>query len=93
MIDECFEQALRSANPLSALVSLAMQSLSQGENDVTILERFEIVRQALRQANREQDEYAVMDVMDFLVGWCSPHMQLPTNPTSQAAAPSSVTKG
>jgi hypothetical protein len=31
----------------------------------------------LRQADREADEDAITDVMDFLVGWCSPHMKLP----------------
>jgi hypothetical protein len=32
----------------------------------------------LRQAGREADEDMVMDVMDFLMGWCSPHMKLPS---------------
>ena len=37
----------------------------------------ERARQQLRQADRETEEDAVMDAMDFLVGWCSPHMKLP----------------
>jgi hypothetical protein len=36
-----------------------------------------IARQQLRQAASEAEEDAAMDVMDFLVGWCSPHMKLP----------------
>jgi hypothetical protein len=31
----------------------------------------------LRQDGRETDEDAVMDVFDFLTGWCSPHMRVP----------------
>jgi hypothetical protein len=36
-----------------------------------------IARQQLRQAASEAEEDTVMDVMDFLVGWCNPHMKLP----------------
>jgi hypothetical protein len=46
---------------------------------------FEKARQFLREADREKDEDAVMDVMDFLLGWCSPHMQLPPDPPSPSA--------
>jgi hypothetical protein len=35
------------------------------------------MRYLLRQLGRETEEDPVMDVMDFLVGWCSPHMKLP----------------
>jgi len=91
MVDECFEQALRSPHRLAALRSLAMQCLSQGQDKAAVFERFEKVRQALRLAKREQDEDAVMEVMDFLVGWCSPHMQLPPDPTGQPPNPSPAT--
>lgn len=62
--------------PVNELHSLALRLLSEGYNKTAILAEFEKVRQQLRQANREADEDAVMEVMDFLVGWCSPHMKL-----------------
>jgi hypothetical protein len=46
--------------------------------------------QFLREAGREKDEDAVMDVMDFLVGWCSPHMRLSTDSPTPSADPSAT---
>ena len=42
-----------------------------------VVEHFEEARQRLREADREAEEDVVMNVMDCLVGWCSPHMKLP----------------
>jgi hypothetical protein len=77
MIDPRIEQALRSSAPLHALRNLALRLLADGQTREAILDLFERARQQLRQTNRETEEDAVMDVMDFLVGWCSPHMKLP----------------
>lgn len=41
-----------------------------------LLEDFERVRAMLRERDEEEREDAVMEVMDFLYGWCSPHMKL-----------------
>ncbi len=79
--EELIEQALRSKEPVSELRSLAQRLLSQGQDQAAILALFERVRQRLRQESREADEDAVMDVMDFLTGWCSPHMKLFQNPS------------
>lgn len=40
-----------------------------------LLEDFERVRAVLREREEERED-AVMEVMDFLYGWCSPHMKL-----------------
>ncbi len=40
------------------------------------LEELEELRATLRDQDREQDEDAVMDVMEFLLGWCSQHVRL-----------------
>ena len=53
------------------------ESDQDGQTREAVLDLFEHARQQLRQANREAEEDAVMDVMDFLVGWCSPQMRLP----------------
>jgi hypothetical protein len=48
-------------------------SQSQGQ----IIAKFEEVRRQLREASRDLDEDVVMDVMDCLVGWCSPQVRIP----------------
>jgi hypothetical protein len=77
IVDDALEQALRSPDSLSALRTLALQDLAQGQPQAVVLDRFERARQQLRLENREKDEDIVMEIMDFLVGWCSPHMELP----------------
>ena len=77
MIDQRIQQALTSSAPVIELRNVVGHLLAEGQTREAILELLERARQQLRQANRETDEDAVMDVMDFLVGWCSPHMKLP----------------
>jgi hypothetical protein len=79
--EESIEQALRSADPVGELRSLAERLIAQGHNKAAILALFEQARQRLREGDREADEDAVMDVMDFLTGWCSPHMKLFQDPS------------
>jgi hypothetical protein len=80
-LEESIEQALHSQDPVGELRSLAQRLISQGQDQAAILALFEHVRQRLRHENREADEDAVMDVMDFLMGWCSPHMKLFQDPS------------
>ena len=83
MIDPRIEQALKASNSVNELRNLALHLLANGQTREAILELFERARQQLRQADREIEEDTVMDAMDFLVGWCSPHMNLPPEqPTS-----------
>jgi hypothetical protein len=74
-LDERFARALRSAEPLNGLRSLVETLASEGHDRDSIVRIFEEAREQLRSEGREADEDAVMDVMDFLVGWCSPHMK------------------
>jgi hypothetical protein len=76
-IDTVVEQALHSEVPALELRSLAMRLSSEGYDRAALLEKFEGIRQELRLSDREADEDAVMDLLDFLTGWCSPHMRLP----------------
>ncbi len=76
--DDRFERALGSEDPVTRLRSLAESLLVEGLEPSDLVARFEAVRRELREADREQDEDAVMDVMDFLVGWCSPEADLST---------------
>src|SRR5581483_4837640 len=73
-----FEEALRASDRVNELRKLAEQLLREGNTHDALLERFEHVRHELGKAEREEDEDAILDVMDFLAGWCSPHMSLRT---------------
>lgn len=75
-VDARFETALRSSDPVAELRRFAQGLLDEGATPDVVCRRFEQVRQELRDAGREVDEDAIMDVMDFLTGWCSPHMRL-----------------
>lgn len=84
-VDMRFEQALHSPDRVGALRRLAQSLLDEGNPPAALRAQFEQVRQELRNAAREEDEDAVMDVMDFLIGWCSPHMKLtPLRPSEQS---------
>ena len=76
MLDSVFERALRSTDPVAQLRELAIERVNQGNTREAVLGEFEQVRRQLRSADREEDEDHVTDVMDFLTGWCSPHMKL-----------------
>ena len=85
ILDERLEQALRAQEPVKELRSLVTRLYSEGHERAAVLEIFEKARRHLRQAGREADEDAVMEVMDFLVGWCSPHVKLPADHTRSAS--------
>jgi hypothetical protein len=76
-LEECFEEALLSNEPLRELQSLARRLSSQRQDKSAIIAKFEDVCRQLREANRESDEDVVMDVMDCLVSWCRPQMRIP----------------
>ena len=75
-LDKSIDDALRSSEPVARLRTLVRQWMDQGKDKAAILGLFEDVRKELTQAGRERDEDAVLDVMDFVTGWCSPHVKL-----------------
>ncbi len=76
-IENCFEEALRSPDPVDGLRALAIRLLAEGHGREDVIARFENTRAQLREVNRDAEEDIIMDVMDFLVGWCSPHARIP----------------
>ncbi len=83
MIDQRIEQALRSSEPVHELQNLVLHLFAEGQTREAILELFEGVFLGLAIGLSQILPGAVMDVMDFLVGWCSPHMKMPPEqPTS-----------
>jgi hypothetical protein len=75
-IDPRIEAALKGPEPLSQLRALVRALQAQQHDQSAILALFESARAQLREAGREAEEDTLLEVMDFLVGWCSPHMSL-----------------
>jgi len=73
---QLFGSAIRAPNPLEQLRKAVMGLLDQGYSHEDLLVQLEKYRDTLRATARETDENVVLDVMDFLSGWCSPHMRL-----------------
>ena len=76
-MQRAFEDALQASDPTSALAGVVRGPLEPA--DVTHEERLEALeefRVILRQEGRDSDEDIVLEVMDYLVGWASPHMSL-----------------
>ena len=58
------------------LRDFAREVVAEGYPREQLIEDFNHVRAELRQEGREEQEDAVMEVMDFLYGWSSSHMKL-----------------
>lgn len=71
-----FEQALDARKPLHALRQAARVELERGSSGDELLGELNELRLHLRQEGRTDAEDAVMEVMDALLGWTSPHLVL-----------------
>jgi hypothetical protein len=75
--DDRFENALHSATPLDSLRALVLELSKEGHGKESIVKLFEQQLTLLQDdPAREADADAVRDVLDFLLGWCSPHVKL-----------------
>jgi len=71
-----FEEALKSAAPLDALREELRGLLDEGWSREALLRQLESDRELLRSEGRSADEDILLEAMDFLSGWASPHMKL-----------------
>lgn len=71
-----FEEALQYADSYEQLKKLALEFAAEGKTPDGVLEIFESFRAQLRIADREREEDVIVDVMDCIVGWCSPNEKL-----------------
>jgi len=71
IIDE-FRAALASEHRLEELRRAVEHELQAGVPREEIVARLE----ALRPGLSDSDEDVVLDVLDFVTGWCSPHVRL-----------------
>jgi len=68
--------AFNAQIPLQALRAELIQLRTEGHEKEVLLTTLEKCRTHLQQTNRENDEDTVLEAMDYLVGWCSPHMEI-----------------
>jgi hypothetical protein len=67
-----FRAALASEHPLDDLRSVAEHELQAGTPRDQVIAKLEVLRAGLSDA----DEDVVLEVLDFVTGWCSPHVRL-----------------
>jgi hypothetical protein len=75
-IFSAFREALDSSEPMLRIRDLVRSELEHGVSRAEVLGQLESLRIELRGVGREDAEDVVLDVMDFVSGWSSPHMQL-----------------
>ena len=71
-----FRAALESKEARNSLWRAVNQALDAGLPRDQALTQLEELRTELRRSGRGDEEDAVLEVMDCLVGWCSPHTKL-----------------
>ncbi len=71
-----FREALHAAEPVTRMRNLVRDELEHGVSRREVLGQLELLRIELRGNGRAVDEDVMLDVMDFVSGWSSPHMQL-----------------
>ena len=72
-----YHTALASADPLNALAKVVSRELRErGMPRGALLEALEELRGELRESGPGDLEDVVLEVMDFVTGWCSPHARI-----------------
>jgi hypothetical protein len=72
-----YHTALASADPLMALRETVRRELRDNHMPRgALLEALEELRVELREGGREDLEDIVLEVMDFVTGWCSPQARI-----------------
>lgn len=74
--DLLFAAALAKPDPVLRLREVVRDLLAQGHAREDVLAELERYRDLLHRSGQEDAEDAVLDVMDFVVGWASPHMKV-----------------
>ena len=68
--------AMGTKEPLDRLSAAVRSLISEGHSHESLTDELETLRTTLLDEGREADEDVVLEVMDFLTGWCSPHQRV-----------------
>jgi hypothetical protein len=68
--------AAYAPDPITRLTAVVRRLVTQGRDRESIYADLEQLRAILQRDGRDEAEDAVLEVMDFLTGWSSPHMKI-----------------
>jgi hypothetical protein len=71
-----YEEALAAAEPTLALRGAVVRVREAGLDRDTVEGQLRALREHLQRAGRDEDEDIVLEVMDFVAGWSSPHRKI-----------------
>ena len=71
-----YEEALAAPEPTRALREAVVRARESGVARDVVERQLRALREHLQRAGRDEDEDVVLEVMDFLAGWSSPHMKI-----------------
>lgn len=71
-----FEHALASNDPTGHLRTAVAELVAAGADREVVQAQLESLRLQLRNQNRDAEDDVVLEVLDFLTGWCSPHRKI-----------------
>ena len=69
-------RVLITEEPTASLADAVRALVAQGQDRDRIYEELESLRTQLQKDGRESDEDAVLEVMDFLTGFSTPHARI-----------------
>lgn len=73
---EYLREKVTSETDLSKLHSIAVELIAGGADRKQVLADLDRIRVELRAAGEDEIEDRVMELMDFFVGWCAPHVRI-----------------
>jgi hypothetical protein len=72
-----FERALQQPGARDQnLAAVVKNHIAGGQDRADVLAALTRFREQLADAGRDEDEDVVLEVMDYVVGWASPHQKL-----------------
>jgi len=71
-----FNEALSSDAPTERLRDVVASLVRGGTEREQIRQELEALRVQLQEQGRDEAEDVVLEVLDFLTGWSSPHMKI-----------------
>ena len=70
------ENALKAENVFTALYETAVFMRDDGLTKDDVYAQFEVLHLQLSKEGDETRYNAILDVMDCIMGWCSPHLKI-----------------
>jgi hypothetical protein len=74
---ELFRKCVSEPDPESSLRAAVLDARANGIEKSSILADLEDLRRELRETRHEDSDDVVLEVMDYVTGWCAPHMRVP----------------